>query len=153
MASFTHLNPEGSRFSDGTFGVLYLGNSIETAIKETVYHRERFLERTGEPPIRVEMRRYVTSVTRRLHDVRGGFPEIHAPNDYSVSQRIARELRSSGSDGVVYDSVRNRGGQCSAVFWPDCVGPFAQAAHYAYVWDGRSITNVIELTQVERFRN
>jgi RES domain len=148
MAAFTHLNPEGSRFSDGSFGALYVSNSAETAIRETVYHRERFLERTREPPLQIQMRRYVTTIGRRLHDVRGGFPEVHDPHDYSASQRLGQELRSAGSDGVVYDSVRHRGGQCAAVFWPDCASPFTQATHYAYVWDGRSISNVIELTGV-----
>jgi len=30
MASFTHLNPKGSRFSDGTYGVYYAASGIET---------------------------------------------------------------------------------------------------------------------------
>lgn len=148
MAAFTHLNPEGSRFSDSSFGTLYIGNSAETSIKETVHHRQRFLQRTHEPPLQIQMRRYVTTINRRLHDVRGGFQQFHDPDDYAASQRLARDLRSSGSDGIAYDSVRNPGGQCAAVFWPDCVTPFTQATHYTYIWDGRSITNVIELTRV-----
>ena len=148
MAAFTHLNPEGSRFSDGSFGALYVSDTAETAIRETVYHRERFLRPTREPAMQVQMRRYVTAVNRRLHDIRGGFPAIHDPDDYAASQRLGRELRGAGSDGIVYDSVRNAGGQCVAAFWPDCVGAFTQATHYSYVWDGASITSVIELTQV-----
>lgn len=148
MAAFTHLNPEGSRFSDGRHGVLYVCNSPETAIRETVFHREQFLQRTRQPPLQLQMRRYVTRIVRQLHDIRGGFPEMHDPNDYSASQRLARQLRSSEADGIAYDSVRNRGGQCAAVFWPDCVTPFTQATHYTYVWDGRAITNVLEMTRV-----
>jgi hypothetical protein len=148
MASFTHLNPEGSRFSDGSFGVIYVSAGIDTAIRETVFHKERFLERTKEPPLQVQMRRYVTSLSRRLFDIRGGFPVLHDPDDYSASQRFAAKIRAAGADGVAYDSVRHRGGQCAAAFWPDCLAPFVQAAHYAYIWDGNSITNVIELTQV-----
>jgi hypothetical protein len=34
MAAFTHLNPEGSRFSDGTFGVYYGAREMETAVAE-----------------------------------------------------------------------------------------------------------------------
>jgi hypothetical protein len=148
MAAFTHLNPEGSRFSDGSYGTLYVSNTAETTIRETVYHRERFLHRTREPAMQVQMRRYVTTIERRLHDIRGGFAAIHDPDDYGASHRLGRELRGAGSDGIVYDSVRNPGGQCVAGFWPDCVGPFTQAAHYSYVWDGTAITSVIELTQV-----
>lgn len=148
MAAFTHLNAEGSRFSNGSFGVIYVSASVQTAIRETVFHRERFLRRTREPPLQIQMRRYATAVRRRLFDVRGGFPALHDPGDYSDSQRFASTARAAGADGIVYDSVRDRGGQCVAAFWPDCVAPFVQAAHYAYIWDGNSITNVIELTQV-----
>lgn len=35
MAAFTHLNPAGSRFSDGTYGVFHSANNIDTAIGET----------------------------------------------------------------------------------------------------------------------
>ncbi|HSD69831.1 MAG TPA: RES family NAD+ phosphorylase [Woeseiaceae bacterium] len=148
MAAFTHLNPEGSRFSNGSFGVLYVGKTVETAIKETVFHRERFLQHTRQPPLQIQMRRYVTTIKRSLHDVRGGFPTVHDPYDYSASRQLGQALRASGADGLAYDSVRNRGGQCAALFWPDCVAPFIQATHYGYVWDGKSITNVIELTRV-----
>jgi len=148
MAAFTHLNPEGSRFSDGTFGVIYVSAAIQTAIREAIFHRERFLRRTKEPPLQIQMRRYVTAVRRRLFDARGGFLALHDPDSYSGSQRFATEIRAAGADGIAYDSVRDRGGHCVVAFWPDCVAPFMQAAHYAYVWDGNSVTNVIELTQV-----
>lgn len=148
MAAFTHLNPEGSRFSDGEFGVIYLSAAVETAIRETVFHRERFLARTREPPLQVQMRCYVTAIDRRLHDLRGAYPALHSPDDYAPSQRAGRELRAAESDGVAYDSVRHRNGQCAAVFWPDCVAPFRQSRHYAYDWDGRSIRSVTEMTAV-----
>src|SRR5215471_9497725 len=42
MASFTHINPKGSRFSDGSYGVYYAAAALETAIAETVFHFEAF---------------------------------------------------------------------------------------------------------------
>ena len=51
MASFTHFSPDRpSRFSDGSFGVLYAGNSIEVALLETMHHHGLFMARTNEPP-------------------------------------------------------------------------------------------------------
>src|SRR6185312_11036445 len=70
MAAFTHLNPEGSRFSSGSYGVLYLAHTLDTAIEETVYHRERFLAATKEPPMDVTMRCYISGVHGTLHDIR-----------------------------------------------------------------------------------
>ena len=70
MASFTHINPDGSRFSDGTFGVYYATNNIETALAETKYHRERFLARTNESAIEIDMRSYASDIDCELHDIR-----------------------------------------------------------------------------------
>jgi len=149
MAAFTHLNPEGSRFSDGTYGVFYAAKEVETAIRETVYHRERFLARTQEPPQRIQMRCYVTSIKRPFHDIRGGHPALHDPGSYVGSRLFARKLRAANSDGIAYDSVRKTGGQCVAAFWPDCVGPCTQGKHYEYHWDGAAISQVTEMKAVD----
>ena len=42
VAPFTHINPEGSRFSDGSFGVLYLADTLETAIAEVKHHQQAY---------------------------------------------------------------------------------------------------------------
>jgi hypothetical protein len=149
MAAFTHLNPEGSRFSDGSYGVFYGSHAIDTAIRETVFHRERFLARTHEAATAVQMRCYITALDRELHDLRMGFEAEHDPDDYHAGQRLARPLRQANSNGLVYRSVRHEGGQCVAVFWPDCVAPCTQGAHYAYHWDGQRISQVTELRVVD----
>ena len=71
MAAFTHLNPEGSRFSDGTYGVYYAADVLETAVAEVSHHRARFLARTQEPPIDIDLRCYRVPVRARLVDLRG----------------------------------------------------------------------------------
>ena len=148
MAAFTHLHPDGSRFSDGSYGVFYASHGIGTAIRETVFHRERFLARTRQCAITVQMRCYITAINRELHDLRMGYQAEHDPDDYGASRRLARTLRRENSDGLVYRSVRHEGGQCIAVFWPDCVAPCTQGAHYAYHWDGQHIDQVSELRSV-----
>src|SRR5690606_27761865 len=42
MAAFTHLNPNGDRFTDGSYGVFYASATIETAVAETSHHRVGF---------------------------------------------------------------------------------------------------------------
>lgn len=148
MAAFTHRNPDGSRFSDGSWGVFYAGRRIATAIEETVYHRERFLRATAEPAIDLEMRCYRCAIDGRLHDLRGGWPEAHAADDYRASQALARELRAAGSNGLVYDSVRDRGGECVATFYPDLVASCVQAQHLIYRWNGERIAAVLEVGKV-----
>ena len=150
MAAFTHLNPEGSRFSDGSWGVFYAGHSVATAVEETVYHRELFLAATAEPPCDIEMRCYRTSIQARLHDLRGGWKAEHDPHSYAAGVALARKLRREGSDGLVYDSVRHRGGECVAVFYPDRVAPCVQAQHLMYRWDGQRIAQVLTIDEWKR---
>jgi RES domain-containing protein len=142
MAAFTHLNPEGSRFNTSAFGVYYAAHERDTAVAETVHHQQRFLARTREPPVVLEMRCLLADVRARLHDIRGGWPDLHDPASYAASQGEATRLRDQGSDGLVYDSVRAPGGQCVAVFYPDRISPARQAEHFHYHWDGRVITHV-----------
>jgi len=150
MAAFTHLNPEGSRFSDGTWGVFYAAHSVATAVEETVYHRERFLAATAEPACDVQMRCYRTRVDSRLHDIRGGWKREHDPDSYAASVKLARLLREAGSNGIVYDSVRHQGGECLAAFLPDVVAPCVQAQHLIYRWDGKRIAKVLEVSEMKR---
>lgn len=147
MAAFTHLDPLGSRFTDGSYGVYYAGNTIQTAVAETRFHRERFLRATHEPPIEIDMRSYASNIDARLHDIRGlqaKLPKIYDPdpNHYGVPQAFARELSDAGSNGITYSSVRDQEGECIAVFRPRLLQPIVQGTHYCYVWDGSQITHV-----------
>src|SRR6478736_232590 len=54
MAAFTHLS-KPTRFSDGSYGIYYAALSQETAIRETIYHREKFLSNTNQPPQELTM--------------------------------------------------------------------------------------------------
>jgi len=142
MAAFTHINPEGSRFTDGTYGVYYAANDIPTALAETRYHRERFLSRTNESPTEIDMRSYKSEINADLHDIRGKQKElsaVYADSAYAAGQELARDLRKSGSQGVVYDSVRNPDGECVAIFRANIPTPVKQGSHYCFRWDGKSI--------------
>jgi hypothetical protein len=150
MAAFTHLNPEGSRFSDGSWGVFYAAHTVATAVEETVYHRERFLAATAEPACEIEMRCYRTRVDCKLHDLRGGWPAAQDPHDYAAAVALARTLRAGGSNGIVYASARHAGGECVAAFYPDVVAPCTQAQHFIYRWDGTRIAQVLEVSELQR---
>lgn len=152
MAAFTHLNPVGSRFTDGSYGIFYAGRSIETAIAETRYHRTIFLEATQEPAQELDMRVYAVDLVAEMHDIRGKqdvLPQLYHPTNYGMSQATANELREAGSHGIVYDSVRDEGGECAAVFRPRLLADCRQERHLCYVWDGSSIRDVYEKKKLE----
>lgn len=152
MAAFTHLNPEGSRFTDGSYGVYYAAKTIDTAIAETLYHRARFLAATKEPPIEIDMRSYASDIDARLHDIRGlqrNAPDIYDPDPahYRHAQVFAREFRDTGSNGIVYNSVRDPGGECVAIFRPPVLKPVVQGKHYCFVWDGSKMIDLYVKTE------
>lgn len=156
MAAFTHLNPEGSRFSDGSFGVYYAAARLETAIAEVSHHRARFLARTQEPPIEVDMRCYRVTLSAQLHELRGRrdgrFLSVYDPDSYAASQSLARQLRATGSAGLCYDSVREPGGQCVALFTPRAaVPPARQAEHVSLHWNGQRMSDWYLKSEHHRF--
>ncbi|AXK44004.1 RES family NAD+ phosphorylase [Erythrobacter aureus] len=145
MAAFTHLNPHGGRFTTPAFGAYYAAVDIDTAVEETKHHRAAFLARTNTPPIDIDMRCYVAKLDGDLDDLREGAPPaIYDPDDYSVSQALAARLRAEGSNGLIYNSVRDEGGTCVAVFRPRMLSDCRQERHLTYRWDGDAITVVYE---------
>jgi hypothetical protein len=157
MAPFTHVSTDRpSRFTDGTFGVLYAGKGFETALFETIHHHERFMARTAEGPgWTSQFRELVLSVHADLHDLRGpegqGDPAL-APDDYRASQALGEGLKKAGSDGVVYASVRHAGGECVGLFYPDCASAPVQGRHFDYHWDGERVDLVRDAGSGEVFR-
>lgn len=146
MSAFTHLNPQGSRFADGSYGIYYAAHERETAIRETVFHREVFLRESHTPATEMDMRCYIAAIKGSFDDIRGIRPQLHKPDSYGASQAFALKRRVKGSNGIVFDSVRHPGGQAVAVFYPDLVSKCRQAEHLCYVWDGERITDVLRKT-------
>lgn len=147
MAAFTHLNPEGSRFTDGSYGVFYAARDLDTAVAETAYHRARFLRATAQARMEIDMRVYLVDLAAALHDLRGRraeHPLVYHEEDYAAGQQLAGRLRGGGSDGIVYDSVRRRGGECAALFRPRLLSNCRQERHLCYRWDGQRIASVYE---------
>ena len=147
MAAFTHLNPEGDRFADCSYGVFYASLTVETAVAETTHTRVRFLAATDESAQELDMRVYAIDLTADLHDIRGlrdEHPALYDPMQYAASQHFAAGLRDAGSDGIVYESVRHDGGECVAVFRPRLLSNCRQERHLCYVWDGGAIATIYE---------
>ncbi|MXO71818.1 RES domain-containing protein [Alteraurantiacibacter buctensis] len=144
MAPFTHVSKDWpSRFTDGSYGVLYAGREFETALFETIHHHARFMARTKEAQgWTSQFREVILTVKAGLHDLR--IPELVAhpalaADSHAVSQSLGVALRAAGSDGVVYPSLRHSGGECAALFYPDCASDPVQGRHLDYHWDGKRV--------------
>lgn len=149
MAPFVHCSPDRpGRFHDGSFGAFYAANDFQTAVAETVHHAARFLAATAERPGWIAALRQLSGKLHRdLVDIRTGrHADLLNPDSYVASQAFAQAQRGEGADGIVYPSVRQKGGECLAAFWPDVVGIPAQTGHWRYHWDGARVDVIRELT-------
>jgi hypothetical protein len=153
MAAFTHVNPKGSRFSDGSFGVYYAAAALETAIAETVFHFEAFARDSADPPRSEDFRVLVGAVTAAFEDV-AALPaaqrvSILDSESYAASQAYAKEIRAAGANGVAYPSVRHAGGQCVGAFRSRAVGIPHQERHLKYRWNGERVDRYFDYARDE----
>lgn len=155
MAPFTHVSESRpTRFSEGSYGILYAGKLFETALIETIDHHSRFMTRTNEKPgWTSQFREIVLNIEARLHDLRGekAYKALD-PDDYGECRRLGAELRASGSDGIVYPSVRHEEGECAALFYPDVASDAIQGRHLDYHWDGERVDFYRDVGNGEVFR-
>jgi RES domain-containing protein len=143
MAAFTYLNPQGSRFSRGLYGVLYAARDRATAVAETQHHRAAFLRATHQGPMHLPMREYRLHIEARLHDV--SLDEAAHQEAWAAAQAIGGCLQAKGSAGLKYRSVRDAERRpCVALFKPKAVKSCVQAALLLYVWDGETFSDVFE---------
>lgn len=149
VGPFTHVNPAGSRFSSGAFGVLYLADVMETAIAEVRHHQnhywskvsglnyERFLFRGLCCTFGEGANRDATGLS--LSD------PIYDPDDYSHARQLGDAAKRAGCPGLRYNSVRSPGNHCWALMTPKHVKSIVQTAHYEMIWSGQ-ITSVSRLS-------
>lgn len=156
MAAFTHVNPNGNRFSNGDYGIYYASETLETAIAETVYHRERFLSYTKEPAQEIDMRTLVAEFSAELYSLlslnRSEHP-LYAPNSYSAGQTLGAEIKQGGDEGLVYYSLRasSDNNKNFALFKPKAIHQCVQGSHFSYVWTGEKISTVYQKTKAQMF--
>lgn len=150
MAPFVHISQERpSRFSNGAmYGVFYASQDFESALMEVAHHRAVHFAATDDEPLTTQERVLVGKIDSKLHDIRDKkWAKYHDPDGYSESQAFAQKLRDKGSEGIVYNSVRNPGGQNFAAFWPNVMDIPIQASHISYHWDGNRIDKYFDLTK------
>jgi hypothetical protein len=147
-----------SRFSPGTFGVLYTAGTLGTAVREAAYHAADLLEAsTGSPPGTVPRIAIVLQLDISAHfDARwvddptapggritppGVDHAVYDPADYHAAQQLGASLFAQARDGIRYISVRDPGGECFGTLRPAAVESVEdEAVTIELVWDGKAVT-------------
>ena len=140
LAPFAYRS--ASRFSDGSFGVLYAAETRETALREILSKLSRtYLD--GRAPAQETRKRHLTLrlVAANLVDIcRARVPRTDAalydPANYSAAQAFGAKIRER-HPGLTYDSVRHRAGICVGAFVPRIVSDVRLQSALSVVWDGR----------------
>ncbi len=113
-----------SRFSDGSFGVWYGSESVETTVYESTYHWYRgLLSDAGFEQMAVvsERKVYWVACNAALLDFRqvvAQEPDLLHPSDYTFCQTVGSRIHREGHPGLLTQSVRRPAGENLAIFNP-----------------------------------
>ncbi|MGB3450855.1 MAG: RES family NAD+ phosphorylase [Giesbergeria sp.] len=113
-----------SRFSDGSFGVWYGSESVETTVYESAYHWYRgLLSDAGFEQMAViaERKVYWVACNAALLDFRQVSetqPDLLHPSDYTFCQAVGSRIHREGHPGLLTQSVRRPAGENLAIFNP-----------------------------------
>lgn len=129
MAAFLHT--VGARFNGADLGAWYAAASTRTAIAEVGHHLRREALARRLPGMQRVYRCYVARLDGSYIDLRDeGEADLMAPQSYAASQVFGEQQRAAGEDGIVYPSVRHRGGVNTCAYRPSKVLDVTQAEHF-----------------------
>ncbi len=150
-AAFTYTRPEGNRFNDGSRGAWYCAFAAETSLAEVSFHLTRALADAGNAydneTVYAEL---MADFIGRFQDIRRLRPRpdcLHPDTavGYPAGQTLAREAMAAETMGIVYPSVRHRGGTCLAALHPAVVQNVRQGGLWRLKWDGSPAPTVERL--------
>ncbi|NBQ80035.1 MAG: RES domain-containing protein [Betaproteobacteria bacterium] len=105
---------QASRFSDGTYGVWYGSDSVETTVYESVgFDRQVVI---------AERKVYQVACAAALLDFRAAsteYSDLLNPVDYSLCQSVGARIHREGHPGLLTPSVRRPAGENVVIFNPD----------------------------------
>lgn len=138
-------NWQSSRFSDGSFGVWYGSDSVETSVYESAYHWYRgLLSDAGFEHMAVTAERKVYSVacSAALLDFRRAtkeYADLLHPLDYAFCQSVGARIHREGHPGLLTQSVRRPAGEIMAIFNPKVLSNPRHHCQLTYRLQGEQI--------------
>jgi len=136
-APFAYSNPEGSLFFGADRPCLELASDKQTALAISVARRQRFLSRTDEPAVGLDMRMLATPICGTFLDLR----HLGAGLTHDERRAIGMTVPTS-TQGVLYTAPERPSGECVAVLDGGVLGRSLQANHYRFLWDGQKMISL-----------
>lgn len=141
---FSHW--QSSRYSDGSFGVWYGADTLETSVCESAWHWWRgLIQDAGFEHEPVVGERKVWSVACRavLLDLREAArvsPRLLHKTDYSLPRAVGARLQGEGHPGLLAPSVRHPTGLTYALFNPGVLSTPRMHTQLTYRLEGERIS-------------
>ncbi|MHC2460954.1 hypothetical protein ACVMIX_007658 [Rhizobium leguminosarum] len=133
MAAFLHVAPGGMRFNGPDLGAWYAADDLRTAAAEVGHHLRREALARGVATMARTYRSYSANLIGDYLDIRDEErlrPHVYDGTSYAASQVLGEEVRSSGGAGILYDSVRLKGGVAIVAHRPRNIRDVVQADHF-----------------------
>lgn len=142
-----HLGTSGSgtpsRFCDGSFRVVYLGDQPETCLAEVGFHLERTLRDTSAAKGLVHYFQLCAfALEGTVLDVRQGFSALHDPEDWGPAQAFGGQAHAEKAPGIAYRSLRRPKAANTVVFQPDLAVSGQWLALLGLGWTGSKVVPV-----------
>ncbi|MFW8584499.1 RES family NAD+ phosphorylase [Rhizobium beringeri] len=133
MAAFLHVALGGMRFNGPDLGAWYAADTLKTAAAEVGHHLRREAVARGVATMARTYRSYSANLAGDYLDIRGEErlrPDVYDGTSYAASQVLGEDVRSSGGAGILYDSVRLKGGVAVAAHRPRNIRDVVQVDHF-----------------------
>lgn len=136
--AYPFSNWSKSRFSDGSHGVWYGADSIETSIRESAHHwYSGLLSDAGfnKPGVISERRVYWIRCDAALINLKEkvlAFPDFMNRDDYRYCQAVGARLHHEGHPGLITRSVRYLRGDTIAILNSKVLSSPRHAAYFSY---------------------
>jgi hypothetical protein len=139
-------NRQASRFSDGSFGVWYGSDRLETSAHESAYHWFRGLLCDAgfeHENVTIERTLYSVACDAVLLDFRpaaANFPDLLHTADYNFIHSVGARIHREGHPGLLTFSARHQGGINYAILNPNVLSNPRQQSQLTYRLHGQTIT-------------
>lgn len=141
-APFAYSNPEGSWFFGPLVRCLEMSQDKQTALAVSVPKRERFLKRTAEAPIGLDMRMLSRRVTGSFLNAQDIPPHLSLEERRKLGKGLLKQAEAKELSGILFRSSERPSGTRVCVLNGNVLDRAVQGEHFRYSWDGERVSSL-----------
>ena len=152
-AAFSYWLPRSlNRFNGPGRGAWYAALKVETCLAEVIFHMNRELMRVNDFNATVEYVEMFAAFAGDFVDLRQTDRDSACLSadigiGYPAGNVVAEMARRAGHNGVIYPSVRHKGGTCLVALQPKAVQSVVQGGVMRVVWQGNVEPSIVRASQ------